>query len=93
MTTFLRFGTDPIPDRISSECPTLAAIQAHITERTDMMRSDPIYVDEITFIRAEKEMKALREARGYTDLARAHIAQRNFLLFGVPIVTEGDSDG
>ena len=86
MTVLLRFGTEAPIDEITPVSPTLAMLY----ERINSAHADAIVVDAATYSAAEAEMMAIRKARGYSDVARAHLSSRNFLLFGVPIVAETD---
>lgn len=87
-TVFARFGGGQIADEVTSTVPTLAALMDRIGERQPWAVQDELPVDAETFARAEKEMKSVRAKRGYSDLPRADLPQKNFLLFGVPVVCE-----
>lgn len=93
MTVLLRWGTPAPDDHITPMAATLAMLCEAINERPLSIRGEPLMVDDGTYAAAETEMLAIRKARGYSDLGRAQLPNRNFLLFGVPIVAETDSNG
>ena len=86
-TVILRAATAPAEDTIATSSPTLARLTQILSER----RVDtPFYVDPITYEAAESEMKEILLKRGYSEIVPANLQQRNFRLFGVPIVREDD---
>lgn len=95
MTVFVRpWPAPPAPeDNITPGCPTLAVLVREISDRKYLMRDTPLFVDAATYENAEAEMLAIRQRRGYSTLERASLSAPNFLLFGVPIVTETDGNG
>ena len=92
MTVFVRAATVAPDDTITPVTPTLAMLTYKINMRSPSIRSEPLVVDNGTYIAAETEMTAIRKARGYSTLGRAQLPRRNFLLYGTPIVAETDVD-
>lgn len=80
MTVLLRDKSAEPADAISPVARAIAAIAAR------MHGDGPVFANKIEFEAAEKEMSALYEARGYSTIQRADLPQRNFLLFGVPVI-------
>lgn len=86
MTVFARFKS---PDPSEQMAPALALLYEKINERSGALRYEPLAVDEALFKAGEAEMVALRKERGFNEIARAHIPDTNFLLFGIPIISNG----
>jgi len=84
VTVFLRAGTGPIADTITPSIPTLVELYERILRRG--LSDIPLIIDATTYERAEAEMKAWLKLRGYKTLTPANFPQRNFVIFGVPIV-------
>lgn len=83
----LRAATQAAEDTTAAEAPTLARLVEILSNR----RVDtPLIIDPITYEAAETEMKELLRKRGYSEIVPANLPQRNFRLFGVPIVREDD---
>lgn len=94
-TVFLRGATPATPDDITPTIPTLADLGQKIHARPYAIALDPLLVDLPIYEKAEKEMTALLDRRGFVHLdprgntvliQRAEIPERNFLLMGVPVV-------
>lgn len=81
MTVFLRAGSEAIEDDVTPQVPRLAELTARLTNL-------PLCIDRTLYEEAEAEMLSLRKARGYSFIETAQLPQRNFLLFGTPIVCE-----
>lgn len=81
MTVFIRGGTAEIEDRVTPSIPRLAELTQRLTGR-------PLCIDRVIYLEAEAEMLSLRKRRGFNWIETAQIPQRNFLLFGIPIVCE-----
>lgn len=88
MTVLLRGATADPGDRLTPSIPTLSALTQQIRGRRVLFPGEPVIVDPRTYKAGEDEMIAIYKERGYSTLARADIPQRNFILFGVPIVCE-----
>ena len=84
MTVYMRGSSEAARDDITPTIPLLAKLYRQSAG------SGGLVVDRATYLGAEEEMLMLRKARGYSDLPRASMARRNFLLLGVPIVCEDD---
>ena len=90
MTVFIRHATKPPEDEVSPCSPTLAMLVRLMEQRGGMMCGEPLTVNANSYSAAEAEMTTLYRKRGYEQIARAQLAEPNFLLFGVPVVAETD---
>lgn len=81
MTVFIRSGTAEIEDEVTPQVPRLA-------ELTRRLIGLPLCINRALYEEAEAEMLALRKQRGFNWIETAQLPQRNFLLFGIPIVCE-----
>jgi hypothetical protein len=87
-TVLLRGATPDTVDSVTPTVPTLSALTQQIIERRVLFPGEPMIVDPRTYKAAEDEMLQVQRTRGYLALSVANIPQRNFILFGVPIVCE-----
>jgi hypothetical protein len=88
VTVFLRSATKSPEDEVSPVMPTIAMCVRLLEQRG--FDDEPLTLSEGSYAAAESEMADLYRKRGYSGIARAQIPQRNFLLFGVPIIAEGN---
>lgn len=82
MTVFIRASAPEIQDETTPACPTLARLSQKMVDENIA----GCVVDQQVYCEAEAEMTHIRKLQGYSDIARAQLPQRNFLLFGCPIV-------
>lgn len=80
-TVFIRGGGEPIEDDITPSVPRLAELAGRMTGL-------PLCIDRQLYMEAEAEMVEIRRQRGYGWIETASLPQRNFLLFGIPVVCE-----
>jgi len=92
-TVILRGKTADIADTVTPSCPTLALLTEIIAQRPESQRGLCLVVEAELYQKAEQEMAAIRKSRGYSDLPVANYPQRNFMLFGTPIIAESEIDG
>jgi hypothetical protein len=85
VTVFFRSATPALEDEVTPNAPTLAMLCERIVGRAPIFDGEAVIVDDCTYEAAEAEMKAIFLGRGYSDIARAQLSNRNFLLFGIPI--------
>jgi hypothetical protein len=85
VTVFIRSASDALEDEVTPNAPTLAMLCETIAHRAPVFDGEAVIVDDGTYEAAESEMKAIFLRRGYSDIARAQLSNRNFLLFGIPI--------
>lgn len=86
MTAFFRFGTEAARDQIEANMPALVEITQRLQQRPNFLADRPLCIDAKLFADGEKQMKELRLAQGYSEIARGALPQANFLLNGIPIV-------
>ena len=84
MTVLIRSGSQAPGDEITPSVPTLAGLTARLNCNGGL----PICVDRETYVQAESEMVEVRRLRGFSWIETSTLPQRNFLLFGIPIVCE-----
>lgn len=83
MAIMLRFGSKAPADSVTPQSAALAEICA----LSKCCPSQGVRVPAELFEAAEAEMTEIMRQRGYSDIGRAQmIAERNFLLFGVPVI-------
>ncbi len=96
-TVFLRSRSAQPADETTPQAQTLADIRRCMLDRPPVLQAEPLQIDPRTFDEAEKEMMALLEKRGFMHrdgrnnvvlIQRADIPERNFLLFGIPVVCQ-----
>ena len=85
MTVLIRAATEAPQDEITPGSPTLAMLCEKIATRLQIFDGEPVILDDGTYEAAESEMKKIFTQRGYSQIARAQMPNKNFLLFGVPI--------
>ena len=85
MTVFFRSATEAPEDEVTPNAPTLAMLCEKIVSRSSIFDGEAVIVDDGTYEAAESEMKAIYLRRGFSDIARVQLSNRNFLLFGIPI--------
>lgn len=89
MTTFIRHSTPAIEDEVSPHLPTIAML-CRLIEQRGVFCDEPLWLNEGSYAAAEAEMKHVIRERGFSEIARASIPQRNFLLLGIPVMVEGE---
>ena len=82
-------GFDPdVGRKPQIEAPTIAALMRKITSRPGWESDEPLHVDEETFVKARSEMAEIQKRQGRTLPVAPWIKAENFLLRGVPVVSE-----
>jgi hypothetical protein len=74
------------------EAPTIAGLMRQMAARPEWAKEEPLEVDSVTFEQAKREMEDIQRRQGRTVSAAPWIAARNFLLRGVPVVTNDLQD-
>lgn len=85
MTTYFRFKG---PEPPVMNYPALADIMRRLDARPGWNRDQPLVVEPDLWAQAESEMIEGKRLRGYNEIARAGIPERNFLFCGSIIVAK-----
>jgi hypothetical protein len=74
------------------EAPTVALLMRKISARPSWVAEDPYEIDSATFEAGWREMNQIQQRQGRAVPTAPWIAARNFLLRGVPVVTNDAQD-
>jgi hypothetical protein len=68
--------------------PAVAEVQRMILGRPHYLRSEAIAIEPQLWVQAQEQLKQALEKRGWPLLADGDCHKPNFLLLGVPVVSE-----